>query len=75
MFKVRENARERFMKAATKMSYQYNARNVTKFKKGDLVTVRIPKIDRTSTDLLRLPCLVVEVRGKPRSHIILGESL
>jgi len=64
MFKVRENARERFMKAATKMANRYNARNVTKFKKGDLVTVRIPKIDRTSTDLLRLPCLVVEVRGK-----------
>ena len=64
MFKVRENARERFMKAATKMANRYNGRNVTKFKKGDLVTVRIPKIDRTSTDLLRLPCLVVEVRGK-----------
>ena len=64
MFKVRENARERFMKAATKMANRYNARNVTKFKKGDLVTVRIPKIDRTSTDLLRLPCLVVEVCGK-----------
>ena len=52
------------MKAATKMANRYNTKNVTKFKMGDLVTLRIPKIDRTSTDLPRLPCMVVEVRGK-----------
>ena len=64
MFKAREHAREKFMKAATKMANRYNTRNAKKFKKGDLVTVRIPKIDRTSTDMPRLPCLVVEVCGK-----------
>ena len=64
MFKVREHARERFMKAAMKMANRYNARNVTKFKKGDLVTIRIPKIDQTSTDMPRLLCLMVEMRGK-----------
>ena len=64
MFKVREHARERFMKAATKMANRYNVKNAAKFKEGDLVTIRIPKIDRTSTDIPRLPCLVVEVRGK-----------
>ena len=64
MFKVREHARERFMKAATKMANRYNVKNAAKFKEGDLVTIRIPKIDRTSTDMPRLPCLVVEVRGK-----------
>lgn len=64
MFKVREHARERFMKAVTKMANRYNVKNAAKFKEGDLVTIRIPKIDRTNTDMPRLPCLVVEVRGK-----------
>ena len=68
MFKVREHARERFMKAATKMANRYNA---AKFKKGDLVTIRIPKIDRTSTDMPRLPCLVVEVHGKAQESYCL----
>ena len=52
------------MKAAMKMANRYNARGDAKFKEGDLVTIRIPKIDRTSTDMPRLLCLVVEVRGK-----------
>ena len=64
IFKVREHAREKFMKAATKMANRYNARNAAKFKKGDLVTIRILKIDRTCTDMPRLPCVVVEVHGK-----------
>ena len=41
-----------------------NARNAAKFKEGDLVTIKISKIDRTSTDMPGLPCLVVELRGK-----------
>ena len=64
MFKVREHARERFMEAAKKMANRYSAKNAKIFKKGDLVTLRIPKIDRTNTDMPRLPCLVVEVHGK-----------
>ena len=39
-------------------------KEIKKFKKGDFVTVRIPKIDRTSTDMPRFPCLVVEMCGK-----------
>ena len=46
--KVREHARERFIKAATKMANQYNAKKAAKFKKGVLVGIRIPKIDHTS---------------------------
>lgn len=64
MFKVQENAKEKFMKAAMMMANQYNARNATKFKDRDLVTIKIPKIDCTSTDMPRPPCLVVEVHGK-----------
>ena len=52
------------MKAAMKMANRYNVKNAAKFKEGDLMTIRILKIDRTSADMLRLPCLVVEVRGK-----------
>ena len=52
------------MKAATKMANRYNEKKAAKFKEGDLVTIRIPKIDCTNTDMPRLPCLVVEVRGK-----------
>ena len=52
------------MKAAMKMANRYNARDAAIFKEGDLVTIRIPKIDPTSTDMPRFPCLVVEVRGK-----------
>lgn len=52
------------MKAATKMANRYNVKNAANFKEGDLVTIGIPKIDRTNTDMPRLPCLVVEVRGK-----------
>ena len=62
--KVRQHARERFMKAATKMTNRYNVKKAAKFKEGDLVKIRILKIDRTNTDMPRLPCLVVEVRGK-----------
>ena len=52
------------MKVAMKMANRYNVKNAAKFKEGDVVTIRIPKIDCTSTDMLRLPCLVVEVREK-----------
>ena len=48
--KVRQHARERFMKAATKIANRYNVKNTAKFKEGDLVTIRIPKIDCTNTD-------------------------
>ena len=52
------------MKTTTKMANRYNVKNAAKFKEGDLVTIRILKIDRTNTDMPKLPCLVVEARGK-----------
>ena len=58
--KVREHARERFMKAATKMENRYNAKKAGK----EIWWLRIPKIDHTSTDMPRFPCLVVKVHGK-----------
>ena len=40
---------------------------VREFKVGEHVSVRILRIDRSCTDLLRLPCIVAEVVGKPQS--------
>ena len=34
------------------------------FAVGEYASLRIPRIDRTSTDLQRLPCVVVQVLGK-----------
>ena len=31
------------------------------------MSVRIPRIDRTSTDLQRMPCIVVEAVGKAQA--------
>lgn len=40
---------------------------VHKFEVGEYVSLRIPRIDRSSTDLHRLPCVVVEVVGKSQA--------
>ena len=37
---------------------------VREFTVGEFVSLRIPRIDRASTDVHRLPCVVVEVVGK-----------
>lgn len=37
---------------------------VQPFERGDYVTVRIPPQDRMSTDMPRLPAVVVEIRGR-----------
>ena len=34
------------------------------FSVGNFVSVKIPRINRASTDLHRVPCIVVEVLGK-----------
>ena len=39
---------------------------------GNFVSVKIPRIDRTSTDLHRVPCVVVEVLGKNITSIDSG---
>ena len=39
-------------------------KKVYNFNVGDKVSLRIPRIDRTTTDLHRLPCIVVQRHGK-----------
>ena len=66
-FQVRQEADQRYLKSAQKMANRYNSKNkVRVFEVGEAVSVRIPLIDRTSSDLPRLPCIVVEVRGEAR---------
>ena len=51
------------MKAA-KMASRYDRRKALRFQIGDTVSIRIPRIDRTCTDMPRIPCVIVEVYGK-----------
>ena len=45
------------------MANKYNKKNkVVRFSEGEAVSVRIPRIDRSNSDLPRLPCVVVEVK-------------
>ena len=47
------------------MANCYNQQKITKtFGVGEHVSVRVPQIDRTSSDLPRLPCMIVQVKGK-----------
>ena len=48
---------------AQRMKDRYNKRKVQIFEVGDAVSVRVPKIDRATTDVRRLPCMIVERRG------------
>ena len=52
------------MKAAKKMASRYDRRKALRFQIGDTVSIRIPQIDRTCTDMPRIPCVIVEVHGK-----------
>ena len=61
---VRVKADRKYLKAARKMAERYNKqRNVQTFTVGSKISVRIPRIDRASSDLPRLPCVIVEVLG------------
>ena len=51
-----------------KIADRYNKRKrVMQFKIGDIVSVRIPRIDRINSDYSRLPSIIVEVIGKANS--------
>lgn len=66
-FQVRQEAHRRYLKSAEKMANRYNLKNkIREFKVGEIVSLRIPRIDRTSSDLPRLPCIVVEVPGESK---------
>ena len=52
----------KYLKASQKMADRYNkGRKVKTFEAGDKVSVQIPRIDRTSSDLPHLPCIIVQV--------------
>ena len=65
--KLREEADKRYRANAEKMQLKYckgKRKKVRLFCPGNFVSVRIPRIDRASTDRHRLPCVVVERLGK-----------
>ena len=64
--KLREEADKRYRANAENMQLKYckGKRKKTIFCPGNFVSVRIPRIDRASTDRHRLPCVVVECLGK-----------
>ena len=52
------------LKNANRMMVKYNLKHIgIEFHVGDCVTVRIPRIDRASTDSNKLPCIIVQVIG------------
>ena len=61
---VRQAADIKYLTAAQRMANSFNRKKCVKsFGVGVNVSMRIPQIDRTSSDLLRLPCHIVEVLG------------
>ena len=61
----RKLADEHYLINAQRMKERYGKKKKTHtFETGAKVTaVRIPKIDRATTDMHRLPCIIVDVRG------------
>ena len=50
------------------MAERYNKQHSTlSFVIGESVSLRIPRIDRASSDLSRLPCVVVDIVGGDQS--------
>ena len=63
---LREAADKQYRQNAERMKLKYckaKRKKVLTFSKGDFVSVKIPRIDRSSTDFHRLPCVVVEKLG------------
>ena len=61
---VRQAAYIKYLTVAQRMANRYNRKKCVKsFGVRDKVSVRIPRIDRTCSDLLRLLCRIVEVLG------------
>ncbi len=64
--KLRQEADARYRANAEKMQLKYckaKRKKVRTFSPGEYVSIRIPRIDRASTDFHRLPCVVVERLG------------
>ena len=67
---LRVKGDRRYLKCAQKMIHRYNKqKSVVSFTAGDYVSVRIPCIDCTSSDLTCLPGVVADVHvvGKNRN--------
>jgi hypothetical protein len=61
---IRQMADRKYIKAAKSMADRYNRkRKLELFEVGDKVALKIPRIDRASSDMPRLPCIVVKVSG------------
>ena len=57
-----------YKKNANRMKLRHAKQHkVREFTVGESVSVRVPRIDRASTDPQRLPCIVVEVVGKAQA--------
>eukprot|EP00731_Ephydatia_muelleri_P032771 Em0024g315a len=66
--KIRIKADRKYLSSAKKMAEGYNKQHSTlSFVIGESVSVRIPRIDRASSDLSLLPCVVVEIVGGDQS--------
>ena len=67
-FYIRIKADRKYLSSAKKMGERYNKQHSTlPFVIGESVSVRIPRIDRASSDLSRLPCVAVEIVGGDQS--------
>eukprot|EP00731_Ephydatia_muelleri_P000988 Em0001g988a len=65
---IRIKADRKYLSSAKKMAERYNKQHSTlSFVIGESVSVRIPRIDRASSDLSRLPCVVVDIVGGDQS--------
>ena len=63
---LRKEADKHYRRNAERMQLKYTKakrKKVLTFSPGDYVSVRVPRIDRSSTDSHRLPCVIVERRG------------
>ena len=65
--RVRTAADELYKRNAERMQVKYckgKRKKVTTFSVGNVVSIKVPRIDRMSTDLHRVICVVVECRGE-----------
>ena len=60
---VTTKADKKYLETSQRMAHHYNSSKKTVvFQVGGVVSLRIPCVDRTNSDLPHLPCVVVEVK-------------
>ena len=65
--KIRIKADRKFLSSAKRMAERYNKHSTLSFVIAESVSLRIPRIDRASSGLSRLPCVVVDNVGGGQS--------